>query len=136
MHMQGFTDLVPFGWMDEFPMIELDEIMRQREDGQFAQLLCRVRTATCTDQDIDTLRSRGIEDDDPNYPHTSIHVYRLNVDVDEQNISKLKDHAPEDQHIVIRAVPLIAPKISIPDSSTWPCRLGKQTPEALLVNCM
>ena len=43
-------------WMDEFSMIELDEIMRQREDGQFAQLLCRVRTATCTDQDIDTLR--------------------------------------------------------------------------------
>ena len=62
-------------WRDEFSMIELDEIMRQREDGQFAQLLCRVRTATCTDQDIDTLRSRGIEDDDPNYPHTSIHVY-------------------------------------------------------------
>ena len=91
-------------WMDEFSMIELDEIMRQREDGQFAQLLCRVRTATCTDQDIDTLRSRGIEDDDPNYPHTSIHVYRLNVDVDAQNISKLKDLVPEDQHIVIRAI--------------------------------
>ena len=66
---------------DEFTMIELDEIMRQREDGQFAQLFCRVHTSTCTEQDIDMLRSRDIEDDDPNYPHDSIHVYRLNVDV-------------------------------------------------------
>ena len=88
-------------WRDEF---ELDEIMRQREDGQFVQLLCRVRTATCTEQDIDMLRSRGIKDEDPNYPHNSVHVYRLNVDVNEQNISKLKDLAPEDQHIVIRAI--------------------------------
>ena len=24
-------------WIDEFKMIELDEIMRQRDDGQFAQ---------------------------------------------------------------------------------------------------
>jgi DNA replication protein DnaC len=91
-------------WRDDFSMIELDEIMRQREDGQFAQLLCRVRTATCTEQDIDMLRSRGIEDDDPNYPHDSVHVYRLNADVDEQNISKLKDLAPEHQHTVIRAI--------------------------------
>ena len=91
-------------WRDEFTMIELDEIMRQREDGQFAQLLCCVRTATCTEQDIDMLRSRGIENDDPNYPHNFIHVYRHNVDVDEQNISKLKDLAPEDQHVVIRAI--------------------------------
>ena len=121
-------------WIDEFSMIELDEIMRPREGGQFAQFLCCVRTATCTDQDIGTLRSRGIEDDGPNYTHISIHVYRLNVDVDEQNISKLKDLVPEDQHIVIRAIDCT--KISIPDSSTWPCRLAKQTSEALLVNCI
>ena len=45
-------------WTDEFSTIELDEIMRQREDGQSAQLLCHVRTATCTEQDIVMLRSR------------------------------------------------------------------------------
>ena len=31
-------------WIDEFQLIELDEIMRQRGDGTFAELLCRVRT--------------------------------------------------------------------------------------------
>ena len=34
-------------WLDEFKMIELEEIMR-RGDSQFAQLLYRVHTATCT----------------------------------------------------------------------------------------
>lgn len=47
---------------------------------------------------------RVIEGDDPTYPHTSIHVYQLNIDVDDQNMSKLKDLAPEDQHIVIHAI--------------------------------
>ena len=34
-------------WVDEFEMLELSEIMRQRGDNAFAELLCRVRTATC-----------------------------------------------------------------------------------------
>ena len=46
-------------WLDEFKMIELNEIMRQR-DKQFAQLLCRVLTATCTEEDIKVLESRTI----------------------------------------------------------------------------
>ena len=39
-------------------MLELTEIMRQRGDSAFAEMLCRVRTATCTTDDIDTLKSR------------------------------------------------------------------------------
>ena len=50
-------------WLDEFKMIELDEIMRQRGDSHFAQLLCRVRTATCTEEDIKVLESRTITND-------------------------------------------------------------------------
>ena len=66
-------------------MIELDEIMRQRDDSQFAQLLCRVRTATCTDEDIKVLESRVITDDHPGYPHDALHVYARNAHVDDQN---------------------------------------------------
>jgi len=35
-------------WVDEFEMLELDEIMRQRGDSTFSELLCRVRTNECT----------------------------------------------------------------------------------------
>ena len=72
-------------WVDEFEMIELSEIMRQRGDTTFAQMLCRVRTSTCTPADIDMLKSREITADLPNYPNHALHVYRLNVDVDSRN---------------------------------------------------
>ena len=38
-------------WVDEFQLVELDEIMRQRGDSTFAELLCRVRTNDCTPED-------------------------------------------------------------------------------------
>ena len=37
-------------WRDEFVMLELDEIMRQRStDKTFAELLCQVRMSECTE---------------------------------------------------------------------------------------
>ena len=71
-------------------MIELDEIMRQRGDSHFAQLL---RTATCTEEDIKVLESRTITNDHPNYPHDALHVYPCNH-VDKLKLQQL---APEDQ---------------------------------------
>ena len=90
-------------WTDEFSLLELDQIMRQKDDQQFAQLLGRVRKAECTDSDLDVLRSRACEESDPAYPHEAVHVYPLNKDVDEDNIRKLNRLAPEDQHVVIHA---------------------------------
>ena len=69
-------------WKDEFEMIELDEIMRQRGDSAFTELLCRVRLGECTPGDLDILKSRVIAPDSPDCPHNVFHVYRLNADVD------------------------------------------------------
>lgn len=65
-------------WVDEFKMLELTEIMRQRGDSAFCELLCRVRTNECTKEDIAILKSREISPDSPNYPKQALHVYRLN----------------------------------------------------------
>ena len=81
-------------WVDEFSIVELDQIMRQRDDQKFAELLCRVRKAECTDDDIEVLRSRSIEDSSADYPHDALHVYRLNKDVDQDNMAKLHRLAP------------------------------------------
>ena len=91
-------------WTDEFFMVELVENMRQRGDQRFAELLCRVRKAEHTEEDLDLLQSRAVEDGDPDYPHDAVHVYRLNKDVDLDNITKLNRLAPEDQHTVIPAI--------------------------------
>ena len=72
-------------WQDEFELMELDEIMRQRGDSAFAELLCRVRTASCTSDDIAVLESRVVSPDSPDYPTEALHVYKLNADVDEHN---------------------------------------------------
>ena len=64
--------------VDEFKLIELDQIMRQRGDCTFAELLCRVRTNDCTPEDIDILKSRIIIADSQNYSTRALHVYRLN----------------------------------------------------------
>ena len=84
-------------WRDLFEMIELDEIMRQRSDRVFTELLCRVRVNQCTEEDICILKSRVTEPTSPDYPVDALHVYRLNKDVDERNAEMLNRLALDDQ---------------------------------------
>ena len=58
-------------WVDNFKMIELTEVMRQRGDLAFSELLCRVRTNSCTSEDLETLE---IAADAVNYPNQALHV--------------------------------------------------------------
>ena len=76
-------------------MVELTEIMRQKDDSTFCEVLSRIRTATHTEEDIAVLRSREVSPDAPNYPNDVLHVYRLNVDVDVHNRDMLNALAPE-----------------------------------------
>ena len=76
-------------------MLELSEIMR-RGDSAFAEM-CRVRTASCTPEDIDKFT------DIPNYPNDALHVYRLNVDVDTRNALMLNNLAPQCEQYSIKA---------------------------------
>ena len=78
--------------------------MRQKEDGEFAELLCRVRKAQCTEQDIEVLSSRSVTDDDPEYPSQSLHVYSRNANVDVQNTKMLNQLTPEDHQLAIKAI--------------------------------
>lgn len=106
----GYAQLYRSGslWVDEFEMVELDEIMRQRGDSEFSELLCRVRTSQYTPADVDILKSRVITPDMPNYPTHALHVYRLNADVDTRNTLMLNTLAPESEQYSIKASDAIA----------------------------
>ena len=106
----GYAQLYHSGslWVDEFEMIELDEIMRQRGDSEFSELLCRVRTDTYTPAGVNILKSRVITSDMPNYPTHALHVYRLNVDVDTRNTLMLNTLATESEQYSIKASDAIA----------------------------
>ena len=58
----GYAQLYGAGslWIDKFQLIELDEVMRQRGDRAFSELLCRVRTNSYTSADIDILKCREL----------------------------------------------------------------------------
>ena len=77
-----YAQLYGFGslWVDHFIMVELTEIMRQRGDGAISEPLCRVRTNSCTSDDVKIPKSHEIPADTANYPTQALHVYRLNVD--------------------------------------------------------
>ena len=99
-------------WIDEFEMIELDQIMHQRGDGKFSELLCKVRTNACMPEDVDILKSRQVAPDSPNYPSHVLHVYRLNVDVDARNQLMLNNLASESEQYSITACDSIAGQTS------------------------
>ena len=74
----------------------------------------------CTEYDIDTLKSRNINNKDPNYPQHAMYVCQLNWDVDEQNIIKLNDLAPNNQHVLIHAIDCTKDKHTIQLDLTIP----------------
>ena len=57
-------------WQQYFQMFELSEVMRQREDKEFAEMLNRIREGKHTDADIEVLNQRilRISQEHPDYP--------------------------------------------------------------------
>lgn len=75
-------------WVDLFDFFELTEIMSQKDDLAFAQLLNRVREGKQTSEDLDTLNSRKLEgtgsDDVKHLPHlfcTKADIFTHNRDI-------------------------------------------------------
>ncbi|XP_062587317.1 uncharacterized protein LOC134248951 [Saccostrea cucullata] len=73
-------------WKNHFKVVELQQIMRQRDDLSFARLLNRVRSGQHTSDDVSTLCTR--ETNDP--PEDILHVYTTNKAVDNYNNKKLE----------------------------------------------
>ena len=70
-------------------MIELTEIMRQKNDKTFTELLNRVRTASHTENDIEVINSKCVTPSNPNYPSNALHIWAENTAVDEHNRRRL-----------------------------------------------
>ena len=82
--------------------------MRQKDEKQFVELLCRMRKAECTPEDIEVLKSRAVTLNHSNYPNSAPHVYRLNVDVDTRNNLMLDSIASADNQYCIEACDAVA----------------------------
>ena len=73
-------------------MIELVEIMRQKDDQPFIELLNRFRVAQHTEADIRTIQSREVPVNDKNdYPLNELHVWAENEPVMDYNNQRLQE---------------------------------------------
>ena len=61
-----------------FKSCELTEVMRQREDSLFIDLLNNVRIGELSESDINVLGSRVIDKADKNYPVDALHIFAEN----------------------------------------------------------
>ena len=72
-------------WKEHFQMYELTEIMRQKDDLSFAQLLNRLRHNELSDDDKRIIASCRIDKSSPNYPLSAPHLFIENKFVNEFN---------------------------------------------------
>ena len=83
--------LAPNVFKDNFSLFELDEIMRQRDDKHFAEVLNRIRCGKQTTNDITFLKTRCISEERslelPNIPH----FYTTNEKKDHYNMLVMQE---------------------------------------------
>ena len=84
---EGYAPLATNLWKTHFSMFELTEVMRQKEDHTFAELLNRVREGNQTEDDMTLLKSRSVSRNTDEYMtlKNSPHLFPCNEDVDNHN---------------------------------------------------
>ncbi|KAK3086403.1 hypothetical protein FSP39_017935 [Pinctada imbricata] len=85
-----YSSLAGSLWQQLFKVYELTEIVRQKGDPQFAEILSRVRTGETSEEDI-TLLNDLHNTDTSNFPKDTVHLYMTNNQVDSYNIQKLQE---------------------------------------------
>ncbi|XP_034322352.2 uncharacterized protein [Magallana gigas] len=88
LYMENDTYPVDY-WLDFFRIIELDEIMRQREDVEFAAVLNSLRVRTI-DEQISNEALTVLRDCIREGPDDVLHVYSTNEEVNDFNLEKLQ----------------------------------------------
>jgi hypothetical protein len=72
-------------WCKHFQLIQLEEIVRQKDDVQFVAALNRICINKPKESDILLNKSRQIEESSPQYPKYALHIFPTNKDVDSHN---------------------------------------------------
>lgn len=78
-------------WQEHFYMHELTEIMRQKDDLRFAEMLNRLRENNMTDEDKELISQRFIRQDSQVYPKEAPHLFIENKFVDCYNNSLIEN---------------------------------------------
>ena len=100
-------------WKENITMYELTEIMRQKDDKEYALILNRLRENKQTQSDIEKIETRIITEknpEHPNYPLKKPHAYATNVEVNNFN-SNVYDRS-DSEKIEVNAVDVVVGDLS------------------------
>jgi len=83
----GYNEFATNIWTEYFTLFELTEIMRQKDDKEFAQLLNRLREGNRSERDISILKQRilNVRPEQDDYPMNMAHLFTTNTSVDAHN---------------------------------------------------
>ena len=93
------SSLAPNLWKELFKMYELVDIMRQKEDHEFAQLLNRLRLNEMTEEDKNKLQTRVVDRHSDDYPKDALHLFAENLGVDNHN-EKILNQMPGEKVVI------------------------------------
>ena len=82
---KGASSLAQNFWKEHFKMYELVDIMRQRDDLEFARVLTRVRLNEMTEDNKAMLQTRYVVRVAGDYPKNALHLFAENACVNEHN---------------------------------------------------
>ena len=83
--IEGASSLARNLWKELFTMYELVDIIRQKDDLAFAQLLNRLRLNEMTEEDKQMLQTRVFDRDTGDYPKDAVHLFARNFYVKKHN---------------------------------------------------
>ena len=108
----GYAALATNLWQKYFQMFELSEVMRQREDKEFAEILNRIREGNHTEADIEVLKERilNISPQHPDYPISLTHLFSTNMAVDQHNHDVFQKSSNE--KVDIKAIDIVLGDLS------------------------
>ena len=96
---EGASSLAWNLWKELFKMYELVDIMRQKDDLDFARLLNRLRLNETTEEDKNKLQTRIVDPDTGDYPKDALHLFAENLYVNEHN-DKLLSQMPGEKVVI------------------------------------
>ncbi|CAB3979620.1 ATP-dependent DNA helicase PIF1 [Paramuricea clavata] len=95
--LSSYNTLAPNLWKRYFRMFELDEIMRQRESKEFAEILNRLREGKHTSSDLQKLKERCVEES--SCPKEAPRLFIQNAFVDDHN-EKVYESFSGDKYVI------------------------------------
>ncbi|XP_066911584.1 uncharacterized protein [Clytia hemisphaerica] len=108
-----------------FKIAELTEVMRQRGDQVFIDILNNIRIGVVDENNIDILKERIVNKDHPEYPKDAVHLWAENQPVHDHNMLKLSELPGEE--VKVDSIDKFPDKISPEDKANALKRSQMQT---------